>query len=109
MHDARFDSPETAWFWYLTARRMIQERGGGKGGYSVAPITVLDMDTVLVKLYRRRKITDRHLAVGRKYHAENRTPDPDYPTERDDARLWNELMDALRPHLAAMDAIDAAR
>lgn len=103
----KFASVEDVWFWYLGSRELVNGSAHQRKGHSCWPIAVLDVDRILLRLYNAKTIGDRHIAIGRKYFVEQRSPDPNCPAEEEDARLWGELMDAIAPFLVKMEALDA--
>lgn len=95
-----FPSAEEACFWMM---RAITARHNGA---SVSPADRMegiepdDVAKALDRLYRQRRIELAHARVLRIYCERGIAPNPSHPSERDDARLWTEVMhhmnDALR-------------
>jgi hypothetical protein len=93
-----FRSAEQAWFWTvgaLTARR----EGSGGGGRTERPCDPDDVVRCLDRLCRTRRIELLHARVLRFWGERQCAPNPAYPRERCDWRLWREAMDRLEGKL----------
>jgi hypothetical protein len=95
-----FRSAEGAWFWtmqMLAARKDGAGAGFGQGG--IRPCEPDDVVKVLDVLYRQRRITLANAHVLRIWGERGKAPDPSFPAQRGDHRLWREAMDAMEPVL----------
>ena len=84
-----FPSPAAAWFW--TANVLALR---AKGQHPPNP-TADEVLRTLDRLYRRRKIELVHARILRIYGERQRAPNPAYPPERSDHRLWEQALNAL--------------
>lgn len=92
-----FRSAEEAWFWTLAA--LIARRDGAriKAGLAAVerPCEPDDVLKCLDRLYRQRRIDLSHARVLRLWGERGIAPDPRFPAERADARLWREALSRL--------------
>ncbi|MFM7607625.1 MAG: hypothetical protein ACKO9A_01915, partial [Alphaproteobacteria bacterium] len=92
-----FHSAEEAWFWTmaaLTARRDGARIVAGKGDKQ-RPCEPDDVVKCLDRLYRHRRIDLTHARILRIWGERGAVPDPRYPSEKHDWRLWREALDRL--------------
>jgi hypothetical protein len=92
-----FRSVEEAWFWTMAA--LIARGDGarivaGRGQVS-RPCEPDDVVKCLDRLYRQRRIDLTHVRILRIWGERGTAPDPRYPRERGDWRLWREAMSRL--------------
>lgn len=89
---APFASAEAAWFWTAASLRARQESGAAPGPGPCRPEDVLKC---LDMLYRRRRVELLHVRILRIWGWRGMTPNPAWPRERCDARLWREALSRL--------------
>ena len=92
-----FPSVEDAWFWTmaaLAARRDGARTRSGPGG-TPRPCTPDDVVRCLDQLYRRRRLDLAHIRILRIWGERRMAPNPAWPKERGDARLWREALDRM--------------
>ncbi len=90
-----FGSAEQAWFWTLAALAARRE-GSHTGGPGIPrPCEPDDVVKCLDQLYRRRRIDLVHARILRIWGERGTAPNPAYPLERSDSRLWREALDRL--------------
>jgi hypothetical protein len=92
-----FASAEEAWFWTmaaLIARREGARLSAGRGAV-IRPCEPDDVIKCLDRLYRQRRIELQHARIMRIWGERGTAPNPRYPAERGDARLWREAMERL--------------
>ncbi len=92
-----FASAEEAWIWTMAA--LVARRDGaritaGKGLVN-RPCEPDDVLKCLDRLYRQRRIEIAHARIMRIWGERGTAPNPRYPSERGDARLWREAMNRL--------------
>ena len=87
-----FASAEAAWFWTAASLRARQEASPAPGPGPCRPEDVLKCLDVL---YRRRRIELLHVRILRFWGWRGRAPNPAWPRERCDARLWREAVSRL--------------
>jgi hypothetical protein len=90
-----FHSVEHAWFWTMGA--LVARREGSRGaGMRVArPCDPDDVVKCLDQLYRRRRIDLVHARILRIWGERGTAPNPAYPLERGDWRIWREALSRL--------------
>src|SRR3954470_14227746 len=85
-----FRSVEEAWFWTMQA--LIARRDGARivsgAGLVQRPCEPDEVIKALDRLYRPRGIDLQHARIMRIWGERQQTPDPRYPAERGDWRLW---------------------
>ncbi len=92
-----FRDAAEAWLWTmaaLTARRDGARYTANKGRTS-RPCEPDDVVRCLDSLYRQRRIDLTHARILRIWGERQATPNPTYPTERNDWRLWQEALERL--------------
>ena len=92
-----FRSAEEAWFWTMAA--LIARRDGARisagKGEKVRPCEPDDVIKCLDRLYRQRRIDLIHARVMRIWGERGQAPNPAWPRERCDWRLWHEAISRL--------------
>lgn len=92
-----FASAEEAWFWTMAA--LIARRDGARlaagRGQVLRPCEPDDVVKCLDRLYRQRRIELHHARILRLWGERGTAPNPRFPAERGDARLWREAMERL--------------
>lgn len=92
-----FSSAEEAWLWTMGAliARAEGSRSVSKFGRRTRPCEPDDVVRCLDTLYRERRINLAHVRILRVWGMRQSVPDPAYPLERADSRLWSEAVRAL--------------
>lgn len=90
-----FRDAEQAWFWTMGALAARRDGGGGNGPRVARPCDPDDVVKCLDQLYRRRRIDLVHVRILRIWGERQAAPNPAYPREACDARLWREAMERL--------------
>jgi hypothetical protein len=92
-----FRSAEEAWMWTMAA--LIARRGGARcvsrRHVIDRPYEPEDVLRCLDALYRRRRIDLVHARILRIWGERKIAPNPAWPSERCDARLWREALGRL--------------
>ena len=92
-----FKSAEEAWFWCMDA--LVRRREGLNAGFvsrvHERPCTPDDIVQTLDQLYRRHRVDLVHTRILRIWGERGVAPNPAYPLERGDWRLWREALDRL--------------
>lgn len=94
-----FRSAEEAWFWTVGALAARREGSGGGVCRVERPCDPDDIIRCLDQLYRTRRIELLHARILRIWGDRQCAPNPEYPRERCDWRLWREAMDRLEEKL----------
>ena len=90
-----FRSAEQAWFWTMTALVARREGSRHDGPRTARPCDPDDVVKCLDQLYRRRRIDLVHARILRIWGERGTAPNPAYPLERSDFKLWREALDRL--------------
>ena len=86
-----FPDAERMWFWFLSSRRIkngIRAAGGDWG----RPCELLDIETMVTRLFLSGRLSARELEVLKKYGDLRRCPNQHVWGENRDASLWNSAM-----------------
>lgn len=98
----KFQNAEQMWFWFITARNVRNDIGRYKDKPENRKICELvDVETLVTKLYLAGKLTDEQLVVMKEYGDRRRTPHQYIWHENHDAAVWRDAMNTL--NTAAMD------
>lgn len=92
-----FADADEAWIWTmgcLMARRQGARFGANKGSIS-RPCEPDDVVKCLDALYRRRRIDLLHARILRVWGERQAAPNPTFPSEKADWRIWKEAMARL--------------
>ena len=92
-----FRDAEEAWFWTMAALMARREgaRYTANQGRVVRPCEPDDVVKCLDGLYRRRRIDLVHARILRIWGERQVSPNPAFPRERCDWRLWREALERL--------------
>jgi hypothetical protein len=92
-----FRSAEDAWMWTMAALMARREGRHHTSNQSriARPCEPDDVLRCLDALYRRRRIDLVHARILRIWGERQAAPDPTYPSERCDYRLWKEALNRL--------------
>lgn len=92
-----FRNAEEAWLWTMAA--LIARRDGARivagAGDKIRPCDPDDVVKCLDRLYRQRRVDLHHARILRIWGERGTPPDPRYPTERADWKIWREVIDRL--------------
>ena len=91
-----FRSAEEAWFWTMAALQARHQGVRGNRGRTVGrPCEPDDVVKCLDGLYRNRRIDLLHARILRIWGERQMAPNPAFPLERCDWKLWREAIDRL--------------
>jgi hypothetical protein len=92
-----FRDAEEAWLWTMAALKARREgaRFTANQGKVIRPCEPDDVVKCLDRLYRQRRIDLVHARVLRFWGDRHMAPNPAFPRERCDWKLWREAMDRL--------------
>ena len=90
----KFQSAERLWFWFLYSKS-IQNGFIRNHGTIRRPCEVLDVETLITKLYLSGKLTDEQLNVMKIFGDKKRAPHQHIYSENRAAGLWNSAMKVL--------------
>lgn len=90
----KFQNVEQLWFWFLYSKSL---QNGFMRNYSSIkrPCELLDVETMITKLYLAGKLSDEQLYVLKKFGDKKRAPHQYIYSENRAARLWNEAMQTI--------------
>lgn len=90
-----FASAEEAWFWTMSA--LIARRDGTNATRAATrrPCDPDDVVKCLDRLYRQRRVDLQHARILRIWGERGQAPNPAWPRERCDWRLWHEAISRL--------------
>lgn len=90
----KFQNVEQLWFWFLYSKSV---RNGFRpaGTSSRRPCELLDVETLITKLYLCGKLSEEQLNVMKKFGDKRRAPHQYIYSENKSAALWKSAMDIL--------------
>ncbi len=88
----KFQSAEQLWFWFLYSKSIQNGFARGHAPTRKRVCEVLDVETLITKLYLCGKLSDAHLNVMKKFGDRRRAPHQYIWTENRAAALWNDAM-----------------
>ena len=91
----KFQSAEQLWFWFLYSRAIRNDFSHMRAAATKRPCEILDVETMITKLYLAGKLTDEQLNVMKKYGDRRRVPHQYIWAENRDAAKWKSAMDVL--------------
>lgn len=94
----KFQNAEQLWFWFLYSKSVRNDFSRTRHTPTKRPCEILDVETMITKLYLSGKLTDEQLAVMKKFGDKRRAPHQ---------HIWNENHAAAQWR-AAMAVIDVA-
>ena len=90
----RFQNAEQMWFWFLYCKS-IQNGFHHNTNSSRRPCELLDIETLITKLYLSGKLSEEHLIVMKKFGDKRRAPHQYIFSENKSAAVWDEAMKIL--------------
>ncbi|MBO4480543.1 MAG: hypothetical protein J5742_02870 [Alphaproteobacteria bacterium] len=92
----KFQNAEQIWFWFLYSKSVRNDIGLHKPGGTTRKICELvDVETLITKLYLCGKLTDAQLAVMKEFGDRHHAPHQYVWRENHAAALWNTAMDII--------------
>ena len=90
----KFQNSEQLWFWFLYSKSM---QNGFVRNHSTTkrPCELLDVETLITKLYLSGKLSEEQLDVMKKFGDKKRAPHQYIYSENHAAALWNSAMKTL--------------
>lgn len=91
----KFQTAEQLWFWFLYSRSV---RNGFMRSASTSnrrPCELLDVETLITKLYLSGQLSQAHLAVMKEFGDRRRAPHQHIWAENRPAAIWREAMGIL--------------
>ncbi len=91
----KFHSGEQLWFWFLYSKSARAGRGFGAAPESRRVCELLDVETLITKLYLSGKLSGEQLEVMKKFGDKRRTPHQHIWSENHAAGLWRDAMQTI--------------
>jgi hypothetical protein len=92
----KFQSAEQMWFWFLYSKSVRNNFTRMHTTQTRRPCEILDVETMITKLYLSGKITEEQLCVMKKFGDKRRTPHQHIWSENRAADQWNRAMQVLQ-------------
>ena len=90
----KFQNAEQLWFWFVYSKSV--QNGFNHNRSSLRrPCELIDVETLITKLYLCGKLTDDQLNVMKKFGDKRRAPHQYIYSENKSAALWKNAMDTL--------------
>ena len=90
----KFQNSEQLWFWFLFSKS-VQNNFLHKSTTVRRPCELLDVETLITKLYLSGKLTEEQLIVMKKFGDKKRAPHQYIYSENKAAALWQSAMNTL--------------
>lgn len=90
----KFQNAEQLWFWFLYSKS-VQNGLNRNVSTMRRPCELIDVETLITKLYLCGKLTDDQLNVMKKFGDKHRAPHQYIYSENKSAALWKSAMDTL--------------
>lgn len=98
----KFQNAEQLWFWFLYSKS-IQNGLNRNSPCTRRPCELLDIETLITKLYLCGKLSDEQLNVMKKFGDKRRAPHQYIYSENRAAALWKSAMDTLSEYARKKD------
>ncbi|MDR3208840.1 MAG: hypothetical protein LBT45_03255 [Rickettsiales bacterium] len=89
----QFQDAEHLWFWFISSRRL--QNGMNRGGGGTRPCELIDIETLVTRIYLSGRLSARQLEVLKKYGEMRRAPCQYVWAENKDTQLWAGAMNAI--------------
>lgn len=91
----KFQSAEQMWFWFLYSKSFRNEFARFRNNQTRRPCEVLDVETMITKLYLSGQLNEEQLNVMKKFGDRRRAPNQYIWAENRAADQWRRAMDTL--------------
>lgn len=91
----KFQSAEQLWFWFLYSRAMQSGFIRNAGTPTRRPCELLDVETLITKLYLAGRLSDEQLTVMKKFGDRRRAPHQHIWAENRAADMWRRAMETI--------------
>lgn len=91
----KFQNAEQLWFWFLYSRSVRSGFVRTAGNPTRRPCELLDVESLITKLYLAGRLNDEQLAVMKKFGDRRRAPHQYVWAENRAADLWRRAMDTI--------------
>jgi hypothetical protein len=86
----QFADAEHLWFWFVSSRHL--QNGLCRGGGGIRPCELIDIETLITRMYLSGRLTAGQLEVLKKYGELRRSPNQHVFSENKDAAVWRAAM-----------------
>ena len=91
----KFQNAEQLWFWFLYSKSVQNGFAQNRGIQTRRVCELLDVETLITKLYLSGKLTNAELDVMKKFGDRRRAPHQYIWAENRAAALWRSAMDTI--------------
>ena len=91
----KFQSAEQMWFWFLYSKSVRNNFSRTYNAQTRRPCEILDVETMITKLYLCGKLSDEQLMVMKKFGDKRRAPHQHIWNENRAADQWKRAMNVL--------------
>lgn len=102
----KFHNGEQLWFWFVYSKSVQTGLMHMRGNPTRRPCELLDVETLITKLYLCGKLTDTQLNVMKQFGDRRRAPNQYVWAENNAAHLWTTAMSVLESAARARGWID---
>ena len=91
----KFQNAEQLWFWFLYSKSVQNDFNRARHTATRRPCELIDVETLITKLYLCGKLTDEQLAVMKKFGDRRRAPHQYIWAENRAADQWRRAMETI--------------
>ena len=91
----KFQNAEQLWFWFLYSRSIRNDFSRARNSATARPCEILDVETLITKLYLSGKLTAEQLNVMKQFGDKRRAPHQYIWSENRAANQWDKAMAIL--------------
>lgn len=91
----KFQSAEQLWFWFLYSKSVRNGFSRIHSNPTKRPCEILDVETMITKLYLSGKLNDEQLQIMKKFGDKRRAPHQYIWNENRAAAQWKSAMDVI--------------
>lgn len=91
----KFQSAEQLWFWFLYSKSVRNSFTQMRANPTRRPCELVDVETMITKLYLAGKLTDEQLEIMKKFGDKRRAPHQHIWSENRAAAQWNNAMNVI--------------
>ncbi len=102
----KFHNAEQMWFWFLYSKSVQSGFVRNHNTCTHRICELLDVESMITKLYLSGKLTEEHLSVMKKFGDKKRAPHQYIWAENHDAYVWKCAMEILENAAKEKDWID---
>ncbi len=91
----KFQNAEQLWFWFLYSKSVQNSYSRVRATPTQRPCELIDVETLITKLYLCGKLTDEQLEIMKKFGDRRRAPHQYIWAENRAAALWRDAMQTI--------------